>query len=97
MKKSIQIITSPLLRQFAVETNPRVIEVISKLGNTTISRTSFCADDFPSSQEGRESFLMESMKNHTPKALEILSGKAGECISDQVKAVAMLIDIAEAP
>lgn len=97
MKKSIQIITSPLLRQFAVETQPRVIEVTSKLGNTTVSRTSFSADEFPSSQEERESFLMESLMNLTPTALEILSGKAGECISDQAKAVAMLIGEIEAP
>lgn len=66
MAKSIQITTSPLLRQFAVETQPRVIEVTSKLGNTTVSRTSFSVDDFPSSQEARESFLMECLRVHTP-------------------------------
>ncbi|MAG65023.1 MAG: hypothetical protein CMK74_04010 [Pseudomonadales bacterium] len=97
MAKSIQITTSPLLKQFAVETQPKVIEVTSKLGNTTLSRTTFSADDFPSSQEGRESFLMDSLRVHSPKALEILSGRAEECISDQARAVAMLIGDAVAP
>jgi hypothetical protein len=92
MKKSIQVITSPLLRQFAVETQPRVIEVTSKLGNTTISRTSFSADDFPASQAERELFLLETITQKTPKALDILSGKMRECISDQAKAVALLLD-----
>ncbi len=89
--KSVQIITSPLLRQFAVETQPKVIEVTSKLGNTTISRTSFSADDFPSAQAEQESFLMDSLMRQTPHALQILSDKAGKCISDQAKAVSMLI------
>lgn len=87
---SVQVITTPLLRQYATTLDEGIIEVATKLGTTTVSRSSFSIVDYPASAEDRKGFL-RGLLNGNPAALAVLQGVAEKCLSDQMVAVQRVI------
>lgn len=84
------VMTSALLRQFAVKTGSS-IEVSTKLGPHTLLRTSFDQDAFPDDSELQASFLKSLIDDVKPGALDILAGNVARCLEDQATAVRKVI------
>lgn len=88
---SVQVITTPLLRQYATTLDDGMIEIATKLGSTTVSRSSFSVVNYPASAEDRMDFLRGLLLNANPTALTVLQGVAEKCLSDQMEAVQRVI------
>lgn len=88
---SVQVITTPLLRQYATTLDDGMIEIATKLGSTTVSRSSFSIVEYPSSAEDRKDFLMGLLLDGNPAALAVLQGSAEKCLNDQMTAVQRVI------
>lgn len=84
---SVQVMTTPLLRQFATKMDTGFIEVATKLGPSTISRSTFAQADYPSDESLRRAFLMELVHHSNPLAAAILKGAMAACIADQAVAI----------
>ena len=84
------VMTSALLRQFAVKTGSS-IEVSTKLGPHTLLRTSFDQEAFPDDCELQASFLKSLINDVKPGALDMLAGNAARCLEDQATAVRRVI------
>jgi hypothetical protein len=91
MANSIQIRTSPLLRQFATEIRPGMIEVTTKLGPETLSRATFATVDYPSELDQREPFLRTLALRANPQFPGILQDKVDLCIEGQAQAVQQVL------
>lgn len=87
MAKSIQVRTTPLLRQFAIEVGDGMIEVTTKLGPQTLSRATFATVEYPVEPGLREPFLRSLALLANPQLPTILKDKVEICIADQVQAV----------
>lgn len=87
---SAQVITSPVLRQFAVAAGLS-IEVSTKLGHRTLVRATFLPGDFPSDEELQTSFLKSLADRACPGALDILDSNMTQCLEDQAQAVRTVI------
>ncbi|HHH9441227.1 TPA: hypothetical protein ACP32N_003164 [Pseudomonas aeruginosa] len=84
---SIQITTSPLLRQFATRIDLHTIQVTTKLGVATIIRADFDQGAFPSDQDLQEDFLRDLISRANPGAPVLLNQSFDKCLGDQAKAV----------
>ncbi|MCK1788668.1 hypothetical protein [Pseudomonas violetae] len=89
--QSIQINTSPLLRNFATLITPTSIQVSTKLGTQTLVRAEFTAANYPPTSEQQLQFLMELISRTNPGALDLLKDVASRCIHDQQRAIGSLI------
>ncbi|MBM3105682.1 hypothetical protein IIE18_11075 [Pseudomonas sp. V1] len=84
---SIQISTSPLLRQFATRIDPQTIQLTTKLGVATIIRADFAPDAFPSDVDLQADFLRDLITRANPGALDLLEQSINQCLGDQARAI----------
>lgn len=89
--QSVQIITSPLLRNFATRMPNERIQVSTKLGSQTLVRVDFLPASYPDSSEQQLDFLMELISSSSPGALDLLKDVAAKCVEDQRKAIGSLM------
>lgn len=89
--RSVQIITSPVLRQFATIVGEGELAVTTKLGSSTVSRVKFKRMDFPSNPGEQVKFIQGRIANEYPTAETMLAGMFMRCIEDQIGAVNQLI------
>lgn len=92
MSTSTQINTGPTLRQFATYLDESELVVTSKLGSSTISRVRFKKLDYPGNGEGVE-FIRQKVLSEFPVAESVLGHMFDTCISDQARAVSVLIGV----
>lgn len=91
MANSFQIRTTPLLRQFATEIGPGMIEVTTKLGPETLSRATFASVEYPAELDQREPFLRTLALRANPQYPTILKDKVDLCIEGQAQAVEQVL------
>jgi hypothetical protein len=94
--KSIQVTTSPLLKQFATVLSEDELALTSKLGTNTISRVRFKSLAFPADEAEQLNFVEELIDGQHPEAKGVLKGMFPACVRDQARAVRELLDAGQA-
>lgn len=89
--QSVQINTSPLLRNFATRMPDKRIQVSTKLGTQTLLRVDFPLATYPETSTQQLEFLLELISRTNPAALDLLSDVASRCIDDQRRAISNLM------
>ncbi|WP_137188005.1 hypothetical protein [Pseudomonas asiatica] len=88
---SIQVNTSPLLRNFATLISDTSIQVSTKLGTQTVLRAEFPPATYPATSDLQLQFLIDLIDRTNPGALALLKDVAQQCIDDQRRAIANLM------
>lgn len=91
MQNSIQVSTGPLLKQFATKVGEEEVALTSKLGTTTVSRVRFKRISYPRDLATQEDFVASLVDELSPSARQELNTQFEACISDQVKALNLLL------
>ncbi|OEC65663.1 hypothetical protein PVE_R2G0236 [Pseudomonas veronii 1YdBTEX2] len=94
---SVQINTSPLLRNFATLMPNTRIQVTTKIGPQTLLKTEFPPDEYPVDSELQLKFLLDLIATSNPGALDLIREVASRCVEDQRTAIGDLLRSATAP
>ena len=86
MSTSIQVVTGPLLRQFATTLSDEEVVLTTKLGSSTVSRVRFKRVAFPDDPGQQLDFVEQLVDRHHPSARQEFKASFHACIADQVKA-----------
>nr|WP_011923267.1 hypothetical protein [Pseudomonas fluorescens]CAM96501.1 hypothetical protein pQBR0469 [Pseudomonas fluorescens SBW25] len=88
---SVQINTSPLLRNFATLMPNTCIQVTTKMGPQTLLRAEFPPADYPVDSDQQLQFLLDLIATSNPGALDLIHEVASRCVEDQRTAIGNLL------
>lgn len=94
---SVQINTSPLLRNFATLMPNACIQVTTKMGPQTLLKAEFPPDEYPVDSDLQLQFLLDLIAASNPVVLDLIREVASRCVEDQRKAIGDLLSSPATP